>query len=70
MEIWNLVFMQYNRTEDEPGVFTLTLLPAPSVDTGMGLERITAVIQHVKTNYETDLIKPLVEFTAELAKVS
>jgi len=41
-------------------------LPAPSVDTGMGLERITAVMQHVKTNYETDLIKPLVDFAAEL----
>ena len=69
MEIWNLVFTQYNRTEDAPGVFTLTPLPAPSVDTGMGLERITAVMQHVKTNYDTDLIRPIVEFTAELAKV-
>jgi alanyl-tRNA synthetase len=69
MEIWNLVFMQYNRTEDAPGVFTLTPLPAPSVDTGLGLERITAVMQNVKTNYDTDLIRPIVEFTAELAKV-
>jgi alanyl-tRNA synthetase len=69
MEIWNLVFMQYNRTEDAQGVFTLTPLPAPSVDTGLGLERITAVMQNVKTNYDTDLIRPIVEFTAELAKV-
>ncbi len=68
MEIWNLVFMQYNRQEVSPGVFTLEPLPAPSVDTGMGLERIAAVMQGVKTNYDTDLIKPIVEFTASLAK--
>ncbi|MBK8465964.1 MAG: hypothetical protein IPL32_09045 [Chloracidobacterium sp.] len=68
MEIWNLVFMQYNRTQESDGSFKLTPLPAPSVDTGMGLERITAVMQHVKTNYDTDLIKPLVEFAAGLAK--
>ena len=68
MEIWNLVFMQYNRTQNEDGTFTLTPLPAPSVDTGMGLERITAVMQNVKTNYDTDLIKPIVEFAAGLAK--
>jgi len=68
MEIWNLVFMQYNRTEESPGVFKLRPLPAPSVDTGMGLERITAVLQGVKTNYDTDLIHPIVEFTAELGQ--
>lgn len=68
MEIWNLVFMQYNRTEESPGVYKLTPLPAPSVDTGMGLERITAVLQGVKTNYDTDLIRPIVEFTASLAE--
>jgi len=67
MEIWNLVFMQFNRTLEADGTFKLTPLPAPSVDTGMGLERITAVMQHVQTNYETDLLKPLVDFTAELA---
>ena len=67
IEIWNLVFMQYNRTQNEDGTFKLTPLPAPSVDTGMGLERMTAVLQHVKTNYETDLIKPLVDFAAELS---
>jgi len=67
IEFWNLVFMQYNRTQNEDGTFTLTPLPAPSVDTGMGIERMTAIMQHVATNYETDLLKPLVEFTAELA---
>ncbi len=67
MEIWNLVFMQYNRTLEPDGTFKLTPLPAPSVDTGMGLERITAVMQGVKTNYYTDLIRPIVEFAAELA---
>lgn len=70
VEIWNLVFMQYNRTQNDDGTFTLTPLPAPSVDTGMGLERITAVMQGVKSNYDTDLIKPLVEFTAELANTN
>lgn len=68
MEIWNLVFMQFERSEDGSGGFKLTPLPAPSVDTGMGLERIAAVLQGVSTNYETDLIKPIVEFTAELAR--
>ena len=77
MEIWNLVFMQYNRIcvdgERNPQgeiikclEYKLEPLPAPSVDTGMGLERITAVMQHVKTNYDTDLIKPIVEFAAGL----
>lgn len=70
VEIWNLVFMQYNRIETGPGKFTLEPLPAPSVDTGMGLERMSMVMQGVKTNYETDLLKPIVEFTARLAKGS
>jgi alanyl-tRNA synthetase len=67
IEIWNLVFMQYNRTPNDDGTYSLTPLPAPSVDTGMGLERMTAVMQHVATNYETDLLKPLVEFAAALS---
>ena len=44
-----------------------TPLPAPSVDTGMGLERMTAVMQHVATNYDTDLVRPIVEFAASLS---
>jgi alanyl-tRNA synthetase len=56
LELWNLVFMQYNR--DESG--TLTPLPKPSIDTGMGLERITAVLQHKKTNFDTDIFGPII----------
>ena len=67
MEIWNLVFMQYNRIETAPGQYKLEPLPAPSVDTGAGLERIAVVMQGVKNNYDTDLLRPIVEFTAELA---
>ncbi|HVF66022.1 MAG TPA: alanine--tRNA ligase [Pyrinomonadaceae bacterium] len=67
MEIWNLVFMQYNRVETEPGKYKLEPLPAPSVDTGLGFERIAAVLQGVKSNYDTDIIRPVVEFTAKLA---
>jgi alanyl-tRNA synthetase len=67
MEIWNLVFMQYNRVEVEPGKYKLEPLPAPSVDTGAGLERLAVVMQGVQSNYDTDLILPIVEFTAKLA---
>jgi alanyl-tRNA synthetase len=67
IEIWNLVFMQYNRIEESPGKYRLEPLPAPSVDTGAGLERVTAVLQGVKSNYETDLIRPIIDFTAKLA---
>jgi alanyl-tRNA synthetase len=67
MEIWNLVFMQYNRTETEPGKYQLEPLPKPSVDTGLGLERTAVIMQGVKSNYETDLLRNIVEFTAELS---
>ena len=62
IEIWNNVFMQFNRTAD--GV--LHPLPAPSVDTGMGLERISAVLQHVNSNYEIDLFQNLLKSAAEI----
>ena len=61
IEIWNLVFMQYNR--DAQG--ELHALPAPSVDTGMGLERIAAVLQHVHSNYEIDLFTALISAVAK-----
>lgn len=62
IEIWNLVFMQYNRQADG----TLEPLPKPSVDTGMGLERIAAVLQHVHSNYEIDLFQALIKAAAEI----
>lgn len=67
MEIWNLVFMQFERSEIEPGKYKLDPLPAPSVDTGAGLERLAVVLQGVKSNYDTDLIRPIIEHTARLA---
>src|SRR6185295_14247381 len=67
MEIWNLVFMQFNRSKVGENEYKLDPLPAPSVDTGMGLERLTAVLQGVKSNYDTDLIKPIIDFIADLA---
>jgi alanyl-tRNA synthetase len=67
VEIWNLVFMQYNRVETEKGVFKLENLPAPSVDTGAGLERLTAVLQGVKSTFETDFIRPIIDFISELS---
>ena len=66
IEIWNIVFMQYNR--DDKGA--MHLLPKPSVDTGMGLERICAVLQGVHANYETDLFVPLIKSAAKITKTS
>ncbi len=65
IEIWNLVFMQYDRSADG----TLTPLPKPSVDTGMGLERLTAVLQNVHSNYEIDLFDHLLTAAAKVVGV-
>lgn len=64
LEIWNLVFMQYSRGS-KPG--ELIPLEKPCVDTGMGLERITSVLQHVPTNYDSDILKPSIEAVRRLA---
>lgn len=66
IEIWNLVFMQYNRSADG----SLTPLPKPSVDTGMGLERIAAVLQGVHNNYDIDLFRHLIATIAEMAGIT
>jgi len=72
LEIWNLVFMQFNRQQADPdhtGEWDEPL-PAPGVDTGMGLERIVAVLQGAEANYETDLFMPIIEKTQELTEQS
>jgi alanyl-tRNA synthetase len=80
VEIWNLVFMQFNRvgegmivSADAPGIrhhsYRLDPLPKPSIDTGMGLERVAAVLQNVVSNYDTDLFQPLIQHVARLSGV-
>ena len=70
VEIWNLVFMQYDRQERAPHLFKRVELPKPSIDTGMGLERVASVLQGVISNYETDLFTPLTRRAAELTGAS
>ncbi len=65
IEIWNIVFMQFNRSSDG----TMAPLPKPSVDTGMGIERIAAILQGVHSNYEIDIFQNLIKATAELIGV-
>jgi alanyl-tRNA synthetase len=65
IEIWNIVFMQFDRQFDaRSGIATLTPLPKPCVDTGMGLERLAAVLQHVHSNYDIDLFQDLIKAAA------
>jgi alanyl-tRNA synthetase len=67
VELWNLVFMQFERSIEE-GVAKLTPLPAPCIDTGAGLERLAGALQGHRSNYDTDLFRPLIEKAAHLAK--
>ena len=66
LEFWNLVFMQYDRAEDG----TLNPLPKPSIDTGMGLERIAAILQGVSSNFETDILQTLIALAEEITGAS
>lgn len=63
VELWNLVFMQYNRVEDKK----FTPLPVRHIDCGMGFERLTSVVQNVDSNYETDLFTPLLKRISEVS---
>ena len=66
LELWNLVFMQFNR--DETG--QMSPLPSPSIDTGMGFERITTVLQGKTSNYDTDLFRPILEYICNLTSLA
>ena len=66
IEIWNNVFMEFNRDQNQ----VLSPLPAPSIDTGMGLDRITAVIQDAPSNYDTDLFRPLLKAISDISSAS
>ena len=67
MEIWNLVFMQFDRSLDAAGNAIMAPLPRPCVDTGAGLERVSSVLQGVRSNYETDLLRALVDKASEIS---
>ena len=68
LEIWNLVFMQFERSKSADGGIVTASLPKPSIDTGAGLERVAAVLANVDSNYDTDLFGPILEGAATLAK--
>jgi alanyl-tRNA synthetase len=66
LELWNLVFMQYNRNQDG----SLEPLPSQNIDTGLGLERIASVLQNVPSDFETDLFYPIIQYTAQKARIN
>jgi alanyl-tRNA synthetase len=68
MELWNLVFMQFDRSGSDEAGYTLSPLPKPCVDTGAGLERVSSVLQGKTSNYDTDLLRALVDKAAEIAQ--
>lgn len=67
IEFWNLVFMQFERSQNAEGGYELNPLPAPSIDTGAGLERIACIVQQKQSNYDTDILRELVDTAARLA---